>query len=233
MKPVKIFVLALIAVFTFSCNANKDDGSGTGDAIVVCKKVGGNVVYGYSLYAYSFASFQSVEAANALDPGNVYRLKANQGYKTNFYYDTPDTEFTVEKPTPTTFHFSAVFENGVTDEFDDEVSDKVLLVPVIESTSYDSKNNETTVTWTTVSGANNYAVIIYEGTNPVFWSTELANTTKSLVIGSSTSSWISGVTPVVGKTYTVKVNAYLYEPNGNSYNVQAVSTTEKTIIWGQ
>ena len=45
--------------------------------------------------------------------------------------------------------------------------------------------------------------------------------------------WAVGFTPVSGKTYTVRVYAYLYEPKGNTYNMQAVSMAEKQITWGK
>ena len=67
MKPLKFFVLVSIALFIASCNKSQDEGSGTGDAIIVVKKSGTNTVYGVSLYAYSFSPFQSVKATSSAD----------------------------------------------------------------------------------------------------------------------------------------------------------------------
>ena len=232
MKLIKPFVFALVALLLVSCNKSSDDASGTGDAIIISKKSGTSVVYGYSLYAYTFASFQSVKVTSTIDATKTYTLKENQGYKTNFYYETPDADFTTVKPVAATFTFSAVFDNGATDVFQDELTDDVLPVPVIEKTESSTDGKDVTITWALVSGADSYAINILEGTTLVFASPELVNTTKTLTVTSTASGWITGFTPETGKSYTVRLNAYLYETSGNSYNLQAVSTTSKSIVWG-
>jgi len=233
MKTLQIFALVLITLFIASCNKSQDEATGVGDAIVVSKKSGTNVVYAYSLYAYSFSPFQSVKAVNSLNATKTYTLKINQTYNTNFYYEIPDADFTTTKPTASVFNFSAVFENGATDEFIDDVTDKVLPLPVIEKTEYNSTSKELGVNWTTVAGADSYAINIFDGSNLVYSSPELVNTLKYFAVGSS-SGWVTGVTPVIGKTYTVRLLAFLYEPSGDSYNIQAVSMadTDKPIVWG-
>ena len=233
MKSLNLFVLVLITLFMASCNKSQDEGSGTGDAIIVAKKSGTNTVYGVSLYAYSFSPFQSVKATSSADATKTYTLKENQGYKTNFAYETPDADFTTTKPVASTFNFSAVFENGVTDEFQDDLTNKVLSVPVIEKSEYNATTTELTTTWASVTDAESYAINIMDGSTLVFGSLELANTIKSFTLSSTSSGWITGITPVVGKTYTLRLNAYLYEPNGDTYNMQAVSIAEKPIVWGK
>ncbi len=233
MKLINLFVFALIALLLGSCSKSNDAASGTGDAIVIVKKSGTNVVYGYSLYAYTFGAFKSVTATSALQTGKTYTLKINQGFKTNFYYESPETEFTTVKPVATTFNFNAVFDNGSTDEFLDEVSDKVLPVPVIEKTEFVTAKNEMNITWASVAGADSYAINIFDGSKLVFGSPELVNTLKTFAVTANSSGWITGFTPVAGKTYTVRLNAYLYEPNGDSYNLQAVSFADKSAAWGE
>jgi hypothetical protein len=233
MKSIKFFILVSTILFMASCNKSQDEGSGTGDAIIVAKKSGTNTVYGVSLYAYSFSPFQSVKVTSSADATKTYNLKENQGYKTNFAYEAPDADFTTTKPVASTFNFSAVFENGVTNEFQDNLTDKVLAIPVVEKSVYDAITTELTTTWASVTDADSYAINILDGSTMVFGSLELANTIKSFTLSSTSSGWISGVTPVVGKTYTLRLNAYLYEPNGNTYNMQAVSIAEKSIVWGK
>ena len=99
MKPFNSFVLALILLVMASCNKSDNEGTGIGDAIIIAKKSGNTTVYGYSLYAYTFSSFQSVSATNSVETNKTYTLIENQGYKTNFYYETPDNEFFTTKPT--------------------------------------------------------------------------------------------------------------------------------------
>lgn len=231
MKTLQIFVLVLITLFIASCNKSQDEATGIGDAIIVSKKVGANVVYAYSLYAYSFSPFQSVKAVNSLNATKTYTLKVNQTYDTNFYYETPDADFTTTKPTASVFNFSAVFKNGATDEFQDDVTDKVLPIPVIEKTEYNLTTKELGVSWASVTGAESYAINIFDGSNLVYSSPELVNTLKYFAV-SSTTGWVTGVTPVSGKIYTVRLLAFLYEPSGDSYNIQSVSTTDKQVTWG-
>lgn len=235
MKALKFLTLVLITLSITSCNKNQDEATGIGDAIILSKKIGTSTttVYGYSLYAYTFSSFKSVKAelVNNTISGQLYTLKSNKGYTTSFYYEAPDAEFTATRPTASTFKFSAIFENGATDEFEDEVSDKVLAVPVIEKTEYNSINQELGVYWTLVTDANSYAINIFDGTNLVYSSVVLANTVKYYAVGFS-NGWISGNTPITGKKYTVRLLAFLYESNFNSYNIQAVSMAEKEITWG-
>ena len=233
MKPLKFFVLVSIALFIASCNKSQDEGSGTGDAIIVVKKSGTNTVYGVSLYAYSFSPFQSVKATSSADATKNYTLKENQGYKTNFAYEAPDNEFTVTKPVASTFNFTAVFENGVTDEFADELTASTLSVPVLDVPKFDATTSELTATWASVTDADSYAINIMDGSTMVFGSLELANTIKSYTLSATSSGWINGITPVAGKTYTVRLNAYLYEDNGNTYNMQSVSMAERSIVWGK
>lgn len=233
MKPINLFVLLLAALFLGSCSKSNDAASGTGDAIIIVKKSGTNVVYGYSLYAYTFGAFKSVTATSALQTGKTYTLKMNQGFETNFYFETPDAEFTTVKPVATTFNFNAEFDNGSTDEFQDEVSDKVLTVPVIEKAEYATAKSEMTIAWASVASADSYGVNIFDGSKLVFGSPELVNSLKTFSVTASSSGWITGFTPVAGKTYTIRLNAYLYEPNGDSYNLQAVSFADKSVAWGE
>ncbi len=233
MKQFKIFTLLFLALIITSCNKNEDQATGVGDVLVVTKKSGLNTVYGLSFYAYSFSPFQSVTAVSSTAPGKTYTLKSNSGYKTNFYYETPDSEFSTTKPAAATYHFSSAFENGATDEFQDEVSDKILSVPNIEKCEYNPTKQQIELTWTTLTNADSYSMNILDGPTLVFGSTELANTLKFYAVSTAGGGWISNFTPASGKSYTVKLFAFLYEPGGNSYNVQSTSVAETTVIWGQ
>lgn len=235
MKLHKIIAFVLIALSVASCSDSNDDTSGVGDAIIISKKQGDDVLYGYALYAYTFGSFKGVTAVSTADASKTYTLKMNQEYKSNFYYEPPISDFKAIRPVAQTFNFRAVFENGEPDQFEDELTDKVLPIPEIEKTEYNSTDKKLGVTWKSVSGADSYGITIMDvldGSKVVYGSTELANTLKYYEISSSSSGWISGFTPDAGKTYTIRLNAYLYEPSGNSYNMQAVSIAEKSIVWG-
>lgn len=233
MKQLQLFVLILLVFSFVACNKDDDQPTGIGDALVVTKKSGNNTVYGISLYAYTFSSFKTVKAVSTADPTKTYTLAANQGYKTNFFFETPDAAFAATKPAAATYNFSATFENGATHEFQDVLSDKTLGLPVIEKCTYNKTTGMLDVAWTTLTDADSYAINILDGTTLVFGSPELANTVKAYSISSNGGGWASGFTPANGKTYTVKLYAFLYESGGNSYNVQATSVSETPALWGE
>jgi len=230
MKQLRIFAILLSVILMISCN--KDQATGTGDVIIVAKQSGTNTVYGLSLYAYTLSSFSSVTAVSSADPTKKYTLKSNQGYKTSFSYETPESEYTTTKPVPTTYNFSAVFENGVAQTFQNILSDKVLPIPNVVKCEYSTTNHQLEVGWTALTDANSYSISIFEGTTLTFGSTEINKTTLSFSVSSTGGGWTVGFTPVSGKTYNVRVYAYLNEPGGGAYNVQSISIAEKTVVWG-
>lgn len=232
MKQLRIFAILLSVVLMISCN--KDQATGTGDTIIVGKQSGTSTVYGISLYAYTYSTFASVTAVSSADPGKTYTLKSNRGYKTSFYYETPEAEFTTTKPAAAIYNFSAVFENGVAQNFQNTLSDKVLPIPNVVKCEYNTTTHQLDVSWTDLTDANSYSISMFDGTTLVFGSNELAKTVLSYPLKATTTGdgWAVGFTPVSGNTYIVRVYAYLYEPGGGSYNVQAVSIAEKTVAWG-
>ncbi|MBW8323625.1 MAG: hypothetical protein K0M50_02560 [Prolixibacteraceae bacterium] len=233
MRQLKIITVLFLALTISSCNDGENDATGVGDVLIVAKKSGNNTVYGLSLYAYTFSAFKSVSVVSTAESGKTYTLKSNQGYKTNFYLETPDAEFTTTKPAAATFNFSAIFENNATHEFQDVLTDKTLALPVIEKCEYNTTKNQLEINWAAVTDADSYAITIMDGSTVGFGSAELANTVKAYAISANGTGWVSGFTPESGKTYKVKVLAFLYEPGGSSYNVQASSVSETTVIWGE
>lgn len=229
MNKFKIITALFLSLLVVSCNKSEDEASGVGDVILVAKKIGSNTVYGLSVYAYTFSSFKSVSVTGS---DQTISLKANQGYKTNFYYETPDAEFSTEQPLAGTYNFSAVFENGATDEFQDVLTDKYLPVADFTKSAFNSSNGMLEIEWSLLADANSYSVHIWDGSTQVFGSAVLANTVKSYAVSPNGGGWASGFAPQNGKTYTVKLFAYLFEPDGNTYNLQASSVAETTVTWG-
>jgi predicted small secreted protein len=232
MKQLTIFTIVVSAILLSSCNKNNDQATGVGDVLIVSKQSGANTVYGISLFAYTFSTFQSVKATNIADASKTYTLKANQGYKSNFYYEATGNDFTTTKPAATTYNFSAVFENGATQEFQDILTDKVLPIPSFVKCEYDPIGHQLVTNWALLTDANSYAINIFDGSTLVFGSTELSSSVDTYSISAVGGGWATGFTPANGKTYTVRLYAYLYEPSGGSYDIQAISYVEKSVVWG-
>lgn len=232
MKQIRIFTFLMAAILMTACNKSNDQATGIGDVLIVAKQSGPNIVYGFSIYAYTLSSFASVNVVSSADPGKTYTLKSNQGFKTNFYYEMPESEYTTTKPAASTYNFSATFENGVAQTFQNILTDKVLPIPTIEKCEYNVTDHLLEVKWTLMNDASSYSLNILDGSTFVFGSTELKNTVGTYSISATGGGWATGFTPVNGKTYTVRLFAYLYEPGGGAYNIQSTSIAEKTVVWG-
>ena len=232
MKQLIILAILMAAILMVSCNKNDNQATGVGDVLIVAKQSGANTVYGISMYAYSLSPFASVSTVSSADPGKTFILKANQGYKTSFYYETPDNQFTTTKPAVATFTFSAIFENRVTQEFQNTLTDKVLPIPTFIKCEYNIVDRRLDVKWTLINGASSYSLSIFDGSTLVFGSAELKKSDGTYSINATGGGWAVGFKPENGKTYTVHLFAYLYEPGGGVYNIQATSIAEKTVVWG-
>ena len=232
MKQLKIFAAVLLSLVIISCNKNDDQVTGIGDVMIVAKQSGTSTVYGISMYAYTLSSFESVSVVSTAETDKTYSLKANQGYKTNFYFETPETQFATTKPAAATFDFTASFTNGFKQDFQDVLTDKVLPIPTLDKCEYDEVKNQLDMSWTLITDATSYSINIIDGDELVFRSIELKNNIKTSVISAAGTGWAVGFTPEAGKTYTVKLFAYMFEPGGDAYNIQAVSYVEKEVVWG-
>jgi len=232
MKAFNILILIIVISFAVSCNKANDQATGVGDAVIVSKKIGSNTEYGIAFYAYTFSSFKTVTVISALHPEKTYTLKANQGYTTNFYYQIPDSDFTTTVPEADTYTFSATFDNGVSNSFQDILANKALPLPVFEKCGYDPPTSSIDVIWTPLADADSYAINIWDGPILVFASTELNKANNYYTIAGSGNGWANGFTPKNGKTYIVRLLAFLYEPGGDAYNMQATSMSESSVVWG-
>ena len=215
-----------------SCHKVEDQATGVGDAVIIAKKLGPQTFYGLALYAYTYSSFKSVQAVSSAEPGKTYDLKAYQSYKTNFTYETPDSSYSITPPVAATIHFTASFENGVTGTFQDELSDQVLAPAVIDTCKYNSTSHVLKLTWEKVTDAFSYSINIFDDTKQVFGSVELSSAIQSFSISANGYGWLPGFTPEIGKTYIVRLNAFLFEPQNDAYNVQAISVTDSLAVWG-
>jgi len=230
MKQFNFLLLLLVIAGVTSCSKGDEQSSGSGDAIIVSKKIDGNVVYGVSLYAYTYSEFKSVTAVGSANPEKTYTLASNQGYKTSFYYDAPDAEFSSIPPQAATYTYSAVFQNGNIHTFEDVLTSQVLPVPAVTTMVYSSLGKTLTVSWNTVPLADNYAVSLTDENNHVVYSSNTFNSLSSSIPASGTG-WISSTSAVDGKTYKLKLFAFAYESEVDFYNVQATSFDEKSIVW--
>ena len=233
MIQLRIFGLLLAVMAMTSCNKTKDEASGSGDVVIVSKVIDSSIVYGLSLHAYTLSAFSNVKAVSSADTTKIYSLTANQGLNTNFFYDTPESDFTTTKPTAATFTFSATFQNGVKEKFQNILTDAVLPIPTFEKCDYNASTHQLEMTWTSIATASTYSIGILEGATLVFNSVLLINSsTPGYSIKANGGGWIPNFAPGSGKSYTVRLFAYMYEPGGGPLNIQSVSIADRTVVWG-
>lgn len=238
MKQISILAI-LLAVFLLASCEKDDQATGIGDALVVVKKSGANTVYGISLYAYTYSTFTSVSAVSSAEPEKTYTLKSNKDY---FGYETPETQYSVTKPAATTYTFSATFNNGVQQDFQDTLTADVLAVPTIDKCEYNELYQRLELNWRILPKAVSYAINIFDGTRIVYASGEinvndLISPDTQLPVGayvikSMGGGWAQGFVPVSGKTYKIRLFAYQYEPQGGSYHFQCISMADTSVEWG-
>ncbi|MDX9881567.1 MAG: hypothetical protein RBS73_05835 [Prolixibacteraceae bacterium] len=232
MKQLAFAIIGSL-LFLASCNKDEDEVTVVGDVYVVSQLSGEDVVYGLSIHAYSLDAFASVTVNSNSDPGVTYHLEAYPGFKTDFYYDTPEDELSTEKPVTGTYHFTATFESGEVLTDDDVLATDVLIPPVIKTSDYDVTNSKAVVEWETVTGADLYVIKLYDDDELVFLSPAIDPNYKKVEFTSGSSSWGQEYVPVAGTSFKLVLSAFKYETNGDSYNVQASTSNESTLIWGE
>ena len=233
MKRLRIFGILMAVLLMASCNKSVDQATGAGDVIIVSKQSGSNIVYGLSMYAYTYSAFSSVKVTTVADPGKTYTLKANQGFKTNFYYETPESEFSTTKPVASTYTFSAIFDNGVIQEFQNTLTSDVLPIPTFDKCEYNDVNHQLEINWPLVDHASSYSINILDSTKIVFSSAEIKDPAKgAYAVMTTGGGWAVGFLPASGKTYTVRLFAYMLEPGGATNNIQSISIAESHAVWG-
>jgi hypothetical protein len=235
MRPLKIFTLILLVAFSSSCNKDSDDSTVVGDAIIVSKRSGTNIVYGVALYAYAFSPLKSVTAASLLEPSNTVSLAANGSDTYDFFKEPTAAEYSETVPIASIYTFNGEFESGSTFECQDILGSDALAPVTFEKCTYNTTNSYAELSWTALTNADSYVIyFVNESGTVVFGSGELSNTVTSGALSSSASGWSSGY-PINGDTYTVRVFAYEYEDssNINSYHLQAISISDATLVWGK
>lgn len=232
MKQLRILSLIMAVLFTVACSDDEDPVSGSGDVMIIAKQSGTQTIYGISIYAYTLNSFQSVTVDNGATPPVTYELKPYEGYKTSFYYETPESEYSSIQPAASTYTFTATFANGETQTFKNTLTDKVLVAPVFTKCEYNDVENSLEVAWEPKLGVSKYMLNVYDGAKLVFGSPQLPFTQFTYAVNTRGSGWAVDFTPIVGKTYTVRLLAYLAEPGAGNLNMQSVSIAESTVVWG-
>lgn len=230
---MKKFAFVIISIVFFSsCNKNDDSITAACDVYVVTQMSGQDTLYGLSMHAYAFYAMSSVVVNPTNDLTTTYHLQAYSGFPTDFYYDTPENELSTEKPVTGNYHFKATFENGNIDEEDDILYSDILYPPVITECTYDTSGSKAVLEWDPVTGADAYVIKVYHGDDLVFLSDLIDPDYTNVSFNASSVYWGDDYEPTSGTNLLIRVSAFKYEPNGDSYNVQASTSSDHDLVWG-
>ena len=233
MRQLKIISFILFVVFSSSCNKEPEDPTVEGDAVVISKRSGTNVVYGVAFYANSSSSLKTVSVVSSANPSGTISLSAVGDNTYSFRKEPSESEFSATKPTAATYTFNAVFNGGGTSESQDVLTTDALAPVAFEKCLYNTTNLYAELKWTALTNANSYVVQLLNASGTVIFNTgEVSNTTTGGTLSSSAVGWSSGY-PQNGDVYTVRIYALEYEDaTGASYQMQATSISDSTITWG-
>jgi hypothetical protein len=222
----KVVTLVAILSLTGCMSGSEEDTSAVGDVYIFSKTLDGKTRYGVEMHAYSYSNFATVSVST--DYGTIYSLSPNQGYYTDMYYRTPDSELLEDLPDVGYYYFSSVFASGKTNTFSDALYEDFLNPPVLSSITQSS--GTINLAWESNSADLYLVQIIDSGNNLVYSSSTLTSTSYSIVPASS--GWLSSSAPVSGESYTIIVYSYLFETSTYSESdIQAVSSLEVPVVW--
>ena len=228
---LKILGLALLAGFV-SCDDEEIVATGQGDAFIISRVAGQDTVFGLALHGFGNKDFTSVSVVDGED--TPYQLSSYNGYPYDFFYETPENDFTVELPYTGNYNFSFAFITAETYEDADVLSTGVIFPANITKYEYNSDNEQIELEWDRMDDAD-FIVVYLEDTDgvPVFVSRSLSGSTTSFNIAAGTVGWDSYV-PETGHPYRVLIRAYMYEANGQrDLNIQAESIATSSVNWGE
>lgn len=237
MQNFKLLGLVLFMSGSLLVSCDNDDETALDVKVdaVTEKKMDGEVVkYAPSFYVFSNKGLKSVTVKAPGTNGKTYTLAAVQSSDIQFIYKAVSADFATEVPTVGDYTFT------VTDKGNTQVTltDKLTTVnfDIAQITENSFASGKLTLKWGAVTGIDGYVVKLYNQSNTLLFSSPaLATTATTFSFGNADNGWLTTAKGEAGKTYTVSVDAFKYEssalPSTKGYNVEMISTANKTITW--
>ncbi len=233
MKTITNLILGIFIITLISCESDEAATSAVGDAFIIAKKTEQDTIYGLSLHAVSNKNFTTVSASPKDVIDVAYELSAFNGLQYNFLYETEENNFGTSLPQTGVYEFSANMENGENIKFTDNLTDDIIYPPLITDCQYDDTNENIEIEWEEDDDVDVYNVKIYktDGT-AVFIGSGINPENDNYSLDVTTTGWLNNYTPNNGESYTVELNAYMYEAIKADMNLQCISMSTHTVTWG-
>lgn len=238
----KIVTLALAAGFfgLVSCESEDIAFDPSVDAFIVTKTVENegqvDTLYGLALHAFGNKAITSVDVTLTNDAEASFALDAYFGNPYDFYYETPEAEFTAEKPVLGDYNFTVLAESGEEEVMSDKLLEDAIYPTDLLEASYDEEKEETTLTWNEIEDADYFVIRVYDEEDKLVFSPSRAIGNGDMTeysFKANTSGWLNGTVPSVGKNFRVELNSYMYESGQQGINLQTKTINEISIVWGE
>ena len=230
----RLFYLFILSVLSAGCFKNDVELQGYGDAFIMVEIQNQDTLKGLGLHAYSYSEFAMVSVTLKDNATLSYTLEAYQGYKQDFTYTTPVSQFSKSIPATGDYVFQATFADGQVMEFYDKLTSDYIRPPEITSCKYVTSTNRVEVTWKSVTKATHYNVKLLNDTAKIlFVSPVFDSFTTDYSFSDSSQGWQTSAYPVNGQNLTVEVAAYMIEPGSTEGELQSISKSRKSIVWNK
>ena len=238
MKKIIPFILGAMVIGFVACEPEEVIFSPAADAFIITKTVETDnqidTTYGLFLHVFANKAMQTVSASPNNETDVSIDLEAYESYPYDFFYQTPDDEFSTTIPFIGDYTFNIIAQSGETETLSDKLLDDFIYPTDTVKCVWVSADEKTKVSWTKIEDADYIVVKMFKTDEEmVFSSAAKAGTTTEFSFGETTSSWVNGYQPVVGTDYIIELDAYMYEPGLSDLNLQAKSINFKTFTWGE
>ncbi len=236
MKKIIPIAVSVLMVGLLACEPEEVAFDPAADVFVITKTVATenevDTLYGFALHAFANKPMQSVTAT--ADDDASYSLEAYEGYPYDFYFQTPENQFSSSMPWVGSYSFNIVAQSGETSMLSDNLADDVIYPTDTIKYEFDATQKKMKLTWTEIEDADYLIVKMFEeDDDQVFQSSSLLGDKEEYTISASGSGWASGFEPAEDGTYIIQLDAFKYESGQSGVNLQAKSISLQTIVWGE
>nr|WP_319998351.1 hypothetical protein [uncultured Draconibacterium sp.] len=215
-KIGKLVLLAFIVTGFWACNDDDPEPFGfTAEVVTLKRSIGGEEKFALAYYAYGNMKIDSASVKISGDSTLV--LPSTGTLKITRYYNPSMEDFTTTAPVTKNYDFSVKNNNVEYTETENHTFTD-LDIPTIDSVGVTTNNKSVYVKWDKVDDAEGYFVQIFDNEHKAVFNTGglISKDSNSITANESTGRW--GASLSAGKTYTVEVQAMLFEDGATNAN---------------
>lgn len=238
MKRIIPFILSALMIGMISCGPEEVIFDPSSDVFIVTKTITNadqtDTVYGLALHVFANKAIQSAVAGPDDGSNTTYELTAFGGYPYDFFYQTPDADFSSTVPYIGDYSFDVIAQSNESSIMGDKLLDDFIYPTDSLGASFDSSTGATKLGWHKIEDADYIVIKLFNTDEDMLFSSSAMQGSKTYYsFGASTSGWANGESPQTGTDYLIELDAYMYEPGQTGVNIQAKSVSLKSITWGE